>query len=143
MIDDLYRVIRKKQGFIGSATQDLTSIEYTKTYKVLLTQTETKIVMPEKTYRADYFIDKLKFTEKEFLMMQTLRKSEREFLIKKTSVDTGKPESVICRLDLSCLGENLRILSIGLSEQALADKLIRETSDPKIWIKKLGQLLEN
>ena len=143
VIDDLYRVIRKKQGFIGSATQDLTSIEYTKTYKVLLTQTETKIVMPEKTYRADYFIDKLKFTEKEFLMMQTLRKSEREFLIKKTSVDTGKPESVICRLDLSCLGENLRILSIGLSEQALADKLIRETSDPKIWIKKLGQLLEN
>lgn len=143
VIDDLYRVIRKKKGFIGSATQDLTSIEHTKTYKVLITQTETKIVMPEKTYRADYFIDKLKFTEKEFAMLQTLRKSEREFLIKKTSVDTGKPESVICRLNLGCLGENLRIMSIGLSEKVLADQLIKETSDPKVWINRLGKLLEN
>lgn len=141
IIDDLYRVIRKLQGFIGSATQDLTSIEHTKTYKVLLTQTETKIVMPEKMYKSEYFIDKLKFTEKEFLLLQSLRKSEHEFLVKKTSVDTGKPESVVCRLDLSCLGENLRILSIGASERAVADRLMQETNDPKVWIAKLGALL--
>lgn len=142
VIDDLYRVIRKLQGFIGSATQDLTSIEHTKTYKVLLTQTETKIVMPEKIYREDYFIDRLKFTEKEFLLLQSLRKSEREFLIKKTSVDTGKPESVVCKLNLGCLGENLRILSIGSSERAVADKLIERTNDPHVWISELGKLLK-
>jgi len=142
MIDDLFRVIRKLQGFIGGATQDLTSIENTKTYKVLLTQTETKIVMPEKIYRYDYFVKKLKFTEKEYELLQTLKKSDREFLIKKTSIDTGKPESIICRLDLTCLGENLRILSIGSAERALADTLIEETKDAKIWIKKLGNLLE-
>lgn len=141
MIDDLFRVIRKLQGFIGGATQDLTSIEHTKTYKVLLTQTETKIVMPEKVYREDYFIDRLKFTEKEFSMLQSLRKSDREFLVKKTSVDSGKPESVICRLNLACLGENLRILSIGSSERAVADKLIEQTNDARIWIKELGKLL--
>jgi type IV secretion system protein VirB4 len=141
MIDDLFRVIRKLQGFIGGATQDLTSIEHTKTYKVLLTQTETKIVMPEKVYREDYFINRLKFTEKEFLMLQSLRKSDREFLVKKTSVDSGKPESVICRLNLACLGENLRILSIGSSERAVADKLIEQTNDARVWIKELGKLL--
>jgi type IV secretion system protein VirB4 len=141
MIDDLFRVIRKLQGFIGGATQDLTSIEHTKTYKVLLTQTETKIVMPEKVYREDYFINRLKFTEKEFLMLQSLRKADREFLVKKTSVDSGKPESVICRLNLACLGENLRILSIGSSERAVADKLIEQTNDARVWIKELGKLL--
>ena len=142
MIDDLFRVIRKLQGFIGGATQDLTSIEHTKTYKVLLTQTETKIVMPEKVYREDYFIERLKFTEKEFQLLKTLKKADREFLVKKTSVDTGKPESIVCRLNLGCLGENLRILSIGSSERAVADKLIAETDDAQIWIKKLGQLLQ-
>jgi type IV secretion system protein VirB4 len=143
MIDDLFRVIRKLQGFIGGATQDLTSIEKTKTYKVLLTQTETKIVMPEKVYREDYFVKRLQFTQKEFVMLQSLRKSDREFLVKKTSVDTGKPESVICRLNLACLGENLRILSIGSSERAVADKLINETDDARVWIKELGNLLQD
>ncbi len=105
---DILKTIRKRNGFLGLASQSIEDVLELPIAKTIVEQSATNIYFFNEKAKEEDYTKKLNCTEQEFNEIKKFRKEEYKCLIKRSD------EAVIASLDLSSLGvENLKILSTG------------------------------
>jgi len=130
MTEDKLVTIRKLDGFLGMFTQFPKQITSTKVGAAIISQTATKIFLPNKDADYDDYVVDLKLSVKEFLLIkQGMDPKAHEFLIKQGG------NSVVARLDLKGFDDELAVLSGNAYTAGLTERLIEKVgNDPKIWL---------
>lgn len=129
MFKDWLKVIRKKEGFTVFGTQEPADVTKSAVGKTILSQSPTQIFLPNpKADREDY-IDGFKLTERELEIIQGLDLESRCFVIKQGQ------KSVVAKLDLANMDDEISILSSTTANVEILGKIRRETGeDPKDWM---------
>lgn len=128
LIENWERVIRKRGGLVLFASQSPESITGSAVGGVIVSQSPTQIFMPNPNSRREAFAG-YNLSQRELDLVLTLDKESRCFLVKH-----GR-HSVVCRLDLGGLADEIAILSGRQSTVELLDKILAEVGDdPAAWI---------
>lgn len=127
--DDKLVTIRKLDGFLVMFTQFPKQILESPIASAIVTQTATKIFLPNPS--ADYadYVDGFKLTRTEFQIIRDLPEDSRRFLIKQGQ------NSVIAELNLNGFHDVLAVLSGNATTAALSERLVNELGpDPEVWL---------
>jgi len=120
--------IRKQNGLGVFATQMPSSLLKSKIASQLVQQCATEIYLPNPKADFDEYTKGFKCTLAEFNIIRQLTDDSRMFLVKQGS------QSMIARLDLADLGQELEILSGSTDNMELLDEIIEEHGeDPDVW----------
>ena len=121
--------IRKQNGFLVLFCQAPRQILRNPIAYAIVSQTATKIFLPNpEADHADY-VDGFKLTEREFDIVKSLGEKSRRFLIKQGQ------NSVVAELDLRGFEDELAVLSGNTATALLAEKLVAELGDdPAVWL---------
>ncbi len=120
---------RKLNACLILATQSAASVAESSLRNVILDNSATQIFFPNPQGRAEYYRDGFHLTESEFLFIKENEAKSRQFLIKHGQ------DSVICRLDLSHMREEISILSADKKTIRLLDRCREEVgNDPENWL---------
>lgn len=128
-IKDWLKVFRKLNAFIVFATQSVEDATKSSISDTLVQQTATQIYLPNlkatEVYRTAFML-----SEREFQLIKTTDPGTRYFLVKQ---DQG---GVIARIDLTGMGDVIRVLSGRAETVILLDEIIKEvgSDDPNDWI---------
>ena len=127
-LTDKLKTIRKKNGAVLFATNDIDDVYNSNMRSTLIQQTATNIFFPN--HKADHEQYKsFGLTDSEIKLIQTLNPNERYFLIKQ-----GRA-SVVAQLDLSSHPELINILSTTEKNARRLDKIrIIEGDNPSSWL---------
>ena len=121
--------IRSKDGLGVLSTQMPSSMLESKIAKHLVQQTATEIYLPNLKADRKEYIDEFKLTPTEFEIVRSFGEDSRLFLMKQGH------RSMIGKLDLSSLGDDLAILSPGEDDMELFDEIVKEVGeDPEAWL---------
>ncbi|UEQ17572.1 VirB4 family type IV secretion/conjugal transfer ATPase (plasmid) [Xanthomonas phaseoli pv. manihotis] len=121
--------IRKQNGLGVFATQMPSSLLKSKIASQLVQQVATEIYLPNP--KADYheYVDGFKVTEHEYKIIKSMSEDSRLMIVKQGH------QSMICRLDLGGMGDELAILSGSSDNNELLDEIIAEVGDdPSQWL---------
>jgi type IV secretion system protein VirB4 len=120
---------RKLNAFLVMATQSAASVVDTKISHVIMDNCATQIFFPNPEAKQHYYCDCFNLTESEFQFIKNNEVNSRLFLVKQDS------SSVICRLDLSEMQDEMFVLSGSEKSVRVLDKL-RESigDDPSKWL---------
>lgn len=121
--------IRKQDGFLVMFCQAPKQILDNPIAYAIVSQTATKIFLPNpEADRTDY-VEGFKLTEREYEIVRGLGEKSRQFLIKQGH------NSVVAELNLRGFDDELAVLSGNTRTAALADRLVSELGDdPAIWL---------
>lgn len=123
--------IRKNNGFFVFLTQSPDTVVKSKIGSVIVNNVETSLYFPNRTAERETYIDALKLTESEYEIIQQNIPQSRLFLCKKES----ERHSVLCKLNLSDLQDELCVLSANKETAIMLDSIIQEKgSDPSDWL---------
>lgn len=128
-IKDWLKVFRKLNAFVIFATQSVEDATKSSISDTLVQQTATQIYLPNlkatEVYRTAFML-----SEREFQLIKTTDPGTRYFLVKQ---DQG---GVIARIDLTGMGDVIRVLSGRAETVILLDEIIKEvgSDDPEDWI---------
>lgn len=130
IIDDKARTIRKLDGVIGLGLQNADDATTGEIAATLANLFPTTFIFPNPTADRASYVDRLKLTEKEFLLVREgMLDSPGKFLLKKGN------ESVVIKMDLSGMNNMLSILSGSADNSVLVRELIdRLGPDPAVWV---------
>ncbi|MDB5975031.1 MAG: type secretion protein [Nevskia sp.] len=128
LVDNWERTIRKRGGLVMFASQSPESITRNPVGGVIISQSPTHIFMPNPKSEAKAF-EGYNLTQRELELILTLDKESRCFLIKHGH------HSVVARLDLSGMEDEIAILSGRQETVELLDRILPETGeDPAAWM---------
>lgn len=124
-IENVFLVIRKKDGIIICATQMPESILKNRVARAIIEQAETTIYLPNPLAKKTDYIDGFGLTQKQFeIIRDPLLSDCHAFLIKKGMGTT------LAQLDLSGLGRaNLKMLSTSEDNAKILHQIIEEVGD--------------
>lgn len=121
--------IRKQDGFLVMFTQSPQQVLQSPIAFAIVSQTATKIFLPNpEADRADY-IDGFKLSEREFEIVRSLGEKSRRFLVKQGD------SSAVCELNLRGFDDELAVLSGNTATAALCESVIAtHGTDPAVWL---------
>ncbi|MCK0535746.1 VirB4 family type IV secretion/conjugal transfer ATPase [Anaerobiospirillum sp. NML120511] len=123
------KTIRKQNGFGVFATQSPSDVISSPIAKAVIEQSATQIFLPNPRADRDDYINGFKVTPSEFYLISQLGEDSRLMLIKQGH------KSVVCRLDLSAFGKELKILSGSTDNILLVEELIKQYGEaPDNWL---------
>ncbi|MDR3078856.1 MAG: VirB4 family type IV secretion/conjugal transfer ATPase [Rickettsiales bacterium] len=128
-IKDWLKVFRKLNAFVVFATQSVEDATKSSISDTLVQQTATQIYLPNlkatDTYKVAFML-----SEREFQLIKTTDPGTRYFLVKQ---DQG---GVIARIDMTGMGDVIRVLSGRAETVILLDEIIKEvgSDNPEDWI---------
>lgn len=120
--------IRKTNGILIMAVQSAKTIFENKTYQEMKDNISTYILYPNSKADAKYYVDEIGLNAAEFDWIKTTG-GHREVMVKKNNAET-----VILNIDLSILGNYLRVFNSSSEDVAVVKKLQRKY--PKNWLEK-------
>jgi len=121
--------IRKQDGFLVMFTQSPQQVLKSPIAYAIISQTATKIFLPNSEADHDDYVNGFKLTEREYEIVKGLGEKSRQFLIKQGS------NSVVAELNLRGFDDELAVLSGNTATSQLAEQLVAELGDdPAIWL---------
>jgi len=121
--------IRKKNGHFIFDTQSPRTVLNSPIKHIVLDNLATLIVFPNALADKETYMDELKLSESEFEAVRKHTPESRLFIYKQ-GVD-----ALLCKLDLSTLSDEIRILSGNARSTKLLDDIVLEVgNDPLIWL---------
>jgi len=121
--------IRKEYGHIIGMTQSPKTIVESDISAELLDNVTTLILFPNPKAERSIYVEQLGLSDTEFDFIKNNSPQSRLFLYKH---DT---ESIICRLDLSDLQDEIRVFSANTATVSLMERIIKEKGDmPSDWL---------
>ncbi|MDB5973309.1 MAG: VirB4 family type secretion/conjugal transfer ATPase [Nevskia sp.] len=128
LVENWERTIRKRGGLVVFASQSPESITSSAVGGVIVSQSPTHIFMPNPNSEAKKF-EGYNLSRRELELVLTLDKESRCFLVKHGQ------HSVICKLDLGGMADEIAILSGRQNTVELLDKILAEVGeDPPAWM---------
>jgi len=128
MVENWERTIRKRGGMVLFSSQAPESVTGSPVGSVILGQSPTHIFLPSPNSEAKAF-DGYNLSQRELELILTLDKESRCFLVKH-----GR-HSVVARLDLAGMADEIAILSGRQETVGLLDRILPETGeDPAAWM---------
>lgn len=128
-IKDWEKTIRKLNGLLVFATQSVSDAVKSSVGTSIIEQSPTQIFLPNgKALESDY-VDGFKLTYQEYMIIRGLSPESHQFLVKQGH------NSVIAKLDLSGMSDEIAVLSGRAETVRLADQIREEVgNDPAIWL---------
>lgn len=121
--------IRKKNGHFIFMTQSPKTVTTSSIRHVVLDNLATMIVFPNPLADRDTYIEHLKLTESQYQAIKDNTPESRIFLYKQDH------DAMLSKLDLSGLGDCIRVLSGNAQSVKLLDRIIEEVGDkPNDWL---------
>lgn len=118
VLKDLFKTIRKREGLVGFATQDVADIANSSIASTIIGQCRTQIFLPDPKARREIYCDLFNLSERELhVVRKQISNVNRCFLVRHGQ------DSVIARLDLGNLKEYLSVLSAKNSTLKEMDNL--------------------
>ena len=131
LLNDWSRTPRKKNNFLGLATQAAEDTVHSAVSKTLNESAACKIFFPNPTADKRIYIEEFGLTGPEYNLIKTLPDNEHYFLL---SYGRGK-ESVVIRANLSGLDDEIAVISGRENTILLLDKIRAEVGDnPRDWL---------
>ena len=128
LVNNWERTIRKRGGLVLFASQSPESITEAPIGKVILGQSPTHIFLPSPNTERKAF-EGYNLSQRELDLILTLDKESRCFLVKHGQ------HSVVARLDLGGMGDEIAVLSGRQETVELLDRILAEVSeDPAVWL---------
>jgi type IV secretion system protein VirB4 len=128
LVEDWERTIRKRGGLVLFASQSPESITNNPVGGVIVSQSPTQIFMPNPNSKAEAFAG-YTLSQRELQLILTLDKESRCFIVKH-----GR-HSVVARLDLGGMSDEIAILSGRQETVELLDRILPETGEePTAWM---------
>ena len=129
MADKELVTIRKKDGFLVLFCQFPKQILQNPIASAIVSQTATKIFLPNPEAGYDDYVNGFKLTVREYEIVKSLGEKSRMFLIKQGS------NSVVAELNLRGFDNELAVLSGNTATSLLAERLVADMGpDPAIWL---------
>ncbi|MBK6388049.1 MAG: hypothetical protein IPF71_15340 [Rhodoferax sp.] len=121
--------IRKQDGFLVMFTQSPQQVLKSPIAYAIISQTATKIFLPNPEADFDDYVNGFKLTQREYEIVKGLGEKSRQFLIKQGS------NSVVAELNLRGFDDELAVLSGNTATSQLAEQLVAELGDdPAVWL---------
>jgi len=121
--------IRKQDGFLVMFTQSPQQVLKSPIAFAIISQTATKIFLPNPEADYDDYVNGFKLTKREYEIVRGLGEKSRRFLIKQGQ------NSVVAELNLRGFDDELAVLSGNTATSLLAERLVQEMGeDPAIWL---------
>lgn len=128
LVNDWERTIRKRGGLVLFASQSPESITQNPIGPVIIGQSPTHIFMPSPNTEPRLY-EGYNLSQRELELILTLDRESRCFLVKH-----GR-HSVLCRLDLSGMADEIALLSGRTETVELLDRILPETGEnPAAWM---------
>jgi type IV secretion system protein VirB4 len=128
-IKDWEKTIRKRNGIVGFATQSAQDALESRIARAIIEQAATQIFMANPKARAADYIDGFGLSAHEYDLVRSLPDTSRCFLVKQAD------HSVVARLDLAGLSDELRLLAGTERSVRRLDAIRAETGDdPAAWM---------
>lgn len=128
-VDKEVVTIRKKDGFLVLFCQFPKQILDHRISSALVSQSATKIFLPNPEADYDDYVNGFKLTSREYEIIKDLAPKSRRFLIKQGG------NSVVAELNLRGYADELAVLSGNTATSALVERLVAELGDsPDIWL---------
>jgi type IV secretion system protein VirB4 len=121
--------IRKLNGHFIFMTQSPETVVHSPVRSILMDNAATLIYFPNPQANESVYIDALKLTQAEYQTIRNNTADSRLFLYKQGH------ESMLCKLDLGELRDELRVFSGNKKSVRLLDSILMEAgNDPDIWL---------
>jgi type IV secretion system protein VirB4 len=121
--------MRKKNAHFIFATQTPDSIIDSPVCAEVINNSATQVFIPNSSANENLYKNHLKLNDSEFDFVKSTPVSSRLMLIKQGTT------SMICRLDLSDLSDEVRVLSGNIKTAQILDKVIEEKGEnPDNWL---------
>lgn len=136
--------LRKKNCSVIFISKNHEEIAESAIVKTIQENTATQIYLPIEENSSQYYKTIFELSEEEFGVLQMMGKGDKNFLLK------HRGDALIIDIDLSCLGENLKILSADSTTIAAMEEVISTFKEedpsivpsPKDWIPQLHEVLK-
>ena len=129
------KTIRKLNGFLVAATQSPDEILKHEISRAVVEICATQIFLANPKANAEDYIEGFKVTPEEYDIIKNLDPNSRQFLIKKTSLQsTSKAFSAVVTLDLQSLEAYTKVLSTSADNLALFETLFKEGMPTEEWL---------
>lgn len=129
LLRDWLPTIRKKNGHFVFMTQSPQTVIDSEISPVILDNIATMVLFPNSLACRTIYIDHLKLTEAEYQTLIQNTPESRLFLYKQGQ------EAILCKLDLSQLSDEIRVLSGNEKSVRLLDEILKEVGDdPETWL---------
>ena len=130
VLGDWLPSIRKKNGHFIFMTQSPETVVQSSIAAIINTNLSTTIAFPNPSATAVVYKEGLSFSESEFQTIRDTNPQSRLFLYRQ-----DQNQSMLCRLDLSELADEIRVFSANLASVALLDGILNEVGlDESIWL---------
>jgi len=121
--------IRKQDGFLVMFTQSPAQVLSSPIAHAIISQTATKIFLPNPEADRHDYVDGFKVTEREYEIIKELGERSRRFLIKQG----GK--SIVAELNLRGFENELAVLSGNTRTSNIVEDLVQRLGDdPAVWL---------
>lgn len=121
--------IRKKNGHFIFMTQSPKTVTTSSIRHIVLDNLATMIVFPNPIADRDTYIEHLKLTESQYQAIKDNTPESRIFLYKQDHV------AMLCKLDLSAMSDDIRVLSGNAQSVKLLDQITVEVgNNPADWL---------
>ena len=121
--------IRKQDGFLVMLTQNPQQVLRSKAGFAVVSQTATKIFLPNPEADRKGYVEGFGLTESEYQIVRSLGEKSRRFLIKQGH------NSVVAELNLSGFEDELAVLSGNTASSLLVERLVSDLGDdPEVWL---------
>lgn len=121
--------IRKQDGFLVMLSQAPRQVLKSPIAYAIISQTATKIFLPNPEADRDDYVEGFKLTQREYEIVRGLGEKSRQFLIKQGS------NSVVAELNLRGFEDELAVMSGNTATSRLCEELVAELgTDPAVWV---------
>jgi len=121
--------IRKQDGFLVMLTQNPQQVLRSKAGFAVVSQTATKIFLPNPEADRNGYVEGFGLTESEYQIVRSLGEKSRKFLIKQGH------NSVVAELNLSGFEDELAVLSGNTASSLLVERLTQTLgNEPSHWL---------
>ena len=121
--------IRKQDGFLVMFTQNPQQVLRSRAGFAVVSQTATKIFLPNPEADRKGYVEGFGLSESEFQIVKSLGEKSRRFLIKQGH------NSVIAELNLAGFPDELAVLSGNTASSLLVERLVSQLGDtPDVWL---------
>lgn len=129
VLDAWIPTIRKLNGHFIFMTQSPETVISSSISPTILNNAATVIIFPNPKADRKTYIDHLHLSEEEYQTVVMTEPQSRLFLYKQDA------ETILCKLDLSALADEVRVLSGNQASVDLLDELMLEVGDdPDVWL---------
>ena len=127
--------IRKQNGFLIMFTQSPGQVLNSPISYAIISQSATKIMLPNPEADYDDYVNGFKLSEREYEIIRTLGEKSRRFLIRQGD------QSAVAELDLRGFDNELAVMSGNTFTSNLAEKLVAQHGeDPSQWLPHFHEL---